>query len=104
MIAAKTFKALGDPIRLEIVQRLSKDASMSITNLFDGFDVSRQAARKHLQVLENVELVQLITEGRQTKVALKPKSLAEVKSFITSLEEQWDKRLESLRDAVENSI
>ena len=101
MPVADTFKALGDPVRLEMIKRLVDGSQQTVGGLFDGLDLTRQGARKHLQVLADANLVQLHVKGRQTEVSLDLNSLAAAKSFITSLEMQWDKRLNALRKYVE---
>ena len=103
MLVAETFKALGDPIRLEIVSRLSNGSYSTVGDLFDGLGVTRQGARKHLQVLADAELVTLQIKGRQTEVGLEISSLATVKSFIADLELHWDERLSALRKFVEKN-
>ncbi len=103
MLVAETFKALGDPIRLEMIERLSDGSHRSVGSLFDGLGLTRQGARKHLQVLADAELVTLVIKGRQTEVSLDPTTLASAKSFIAGLELQWDQRLVALRDFVEKS-
>ncbi len=103
MLVAETFKALGDPIRLEMIERLSDGSRRSVGSLFDGLGLTRQGARKHLQVLADAELVTLEIKGRQTEVSLDPTTLASAKSFIAGLELQWDRRLVALRDFVEKN-
>lgn len=103
MSVADTFKALGDPIRLEMVKRLSDGSHQTVGGLFDGLSLTRQGARKHLQVLADAELVTLQIKGRQTEVSLNPASLATAKSFISGLELKWDQRLHALRDFVEKN-
>jgi DNA-binding transcriptional ArsR family regulator len=102
MPVAETFKALGDPIRLEMIQRLSGGSDYTVSRLLEGLGITRQGARKHLQVLVDVELVHLRSNGRETDVSLDAKSLATVKSFISDLEAKWDDRLHALREYVEN--
>ncbi|HSW85636.1 MAG TPA: helix-turn-helix domain-containing protein [Candidatus Saccharimonadales bacterium] len=101
MPVAETFRALGDPIRLEIVKRLSDGPHHTIGGLSDGLGLTRQGARKHIQVLADVKLVSLQTKGRQTEVSLDRASLAEAKSFIADLELRWDHRLNALRKFIE---
>ncbi len=102
MPISETFKALGDPIRLEMIRRLSLDSEYTVNRLLEGLGITRQGARKHLQVLADVDLVHLRAIGRETEVSLDLKSLATAKSFITELEAKWDERLMALREYVEN--
>lgn len=103
MIEAAVYKALGDPIRLEIVVRLSATSTSTVGELSANLGISRQGARKQLQVLANANVVHLTPRGRQTDVTLDTKTLRIARSFISQLERQWDSRLEALKNYVEES-
>ena len=95
------FKALGDPVRLEIVNRLSDGSTYTIGKLSEDLGVSRQGARKQIQALVNAEVIQLRPEGRETQVSLNTKSLQRARLFIANLEHQWDQRLLALKQLTE---
>lgn len=101
MTEVEIYKALGDPIRLEIVQRLSTRSAYTIGELSANLGVSRQGARKQLQVLVQANVVQLAQNGRETHVSLDTKALEVARSFIARLESQWDERLEALKSFAE---
>ncbi|MBI4911172.1 MAG: helix-turn-helix transcriptional regulator [Acidobacteria bacterium] len=101
MATAEIFRALGDPIRLEMVQRLTKGGRCTITVLSEGLGVSRQGARKHLQVLADASLIALRPQGRDVLVSLDPEALLQARRFIAELERRWDARLEALKRLVE---
>ena len=75
MIEAGVYKALGDPIRLEIVRRLSTRSTSTIGELSTDLGLSRQGARKQLQVLVKANVVHLKQRGRQTDVTLDKNTL-----------------------------
>jgi DNA-binding transcriptional ArsR family regulator len=100
---AEVYKALGDPIRLEIVKRLSATTSSTVGELSANLGISRQGARKQLQVLVDANVVHLRPRGRTTEVTLETKALLTARAFISELERQWDKRLEALKQFVEHS-
>lgn len=102
MIEAEIYKALGDPIRLEIVKRLASGSPSSIGELSKNLGVSRQGARKQLQVLVAANVVHLIPQGRETQVSLDAATLQTARQFISKLESQWDHRLRGLKDFVES--
>lgn len=102
MTEVEIYKALGDPIRLEIVTRLASGSSFSIGELSENLGVSRQGARKQLQVLVSANVVHLIPQGRETRVVLDKESLRTARRFIARLEQQWDQRLEALKGFVED--
>ena len=99
---ASVFRALGDPVRLEMVKRLSAGAPFTIAAVSKGFEISRQGVRKHLQVLADADLVELKPKGRDVLVELQPAQIEQAKAFIGELEKLWDKRLEALKRFVEN--
>lgn len=101
MPVAEIFKALGDPIRLEIVQRLSSGSSYTISSVTTKLGITRQGARKHLGILEQAKLIVLTPQGRDVLVQLDPVSFDTARQFIEKLEKQWDKRLAGLKIFVE---
>ena len=104
MIEVEIYKALGDPVRLQIIKRLASGSSYTIGELSNNLGVSRQGARKQLQVLVSTNLVHLTTVGRKTKVTLNTQKLKIARQFIAQLEEQWDQRLEALKQISENKL
>lgn len=101
IVPAEVFRALGDPTRLELVRRLSSGAPHTISSVSQGLVISRQGARKHLQILADAHLVTLESHGRDTNVHLDRNTLEQGKAFIAELEQQWDARLEALRQFVD---
>jgi DNA-binding transcriptional ArsR family regulator len=73
--SAVIFAALGDETRLQVLGRLSKGGPMSITQLTEGSNVSRQAVTKHLNVLAEAGLVRDFREGRERMWELKTRQL-----------------------------
>lgn len=95
------YKALGDPIRLQMVERLANGAQPTIRELSENLGITRQGARKQLQVLVRAKVVKLNPKGRETQVTLETSSLEIARRFISKLEAQWEQRLEALKDFVE---
>lgn len=52
----KTFKALSDPIRLEILTML-KDGRMSAGDIASKFDVTHATVSYHISLLKQVDLI-----------------------------------------------
>ena len=103
MIAvAETFRALGDPVRLEMVRRLSDGLPCTISAVSTDLGLTRQGARRHLQVLVDVNMVRLEPRGRDVYVQLEPESLTRAKAYIAELELRWDRRLAALQRFVES--
>jgi len=101
MAVSEIFRALGDPHRLEMVQRLSAGLPCTISAVSSDLGISRQGARKHLQVLLDAKMITLEQKGRDVMVQLDRDALYQAKSYIADLERQWDRRLDALRRFVE---
>lgn len=98
---AALFAALGDPTRLALVQRLSREGDQSISRLGDGLPMSRQAVRKHLSVLEGAGLVSASARGREQMFALRRERIADARDCLDAIAGQWDVMLLRLRDKLE---
>jgi len=59
------FKALGDPGRRRLLDRLNERNGLTLTQLCEGMDMTRQSVTKHLIVLEEAGLVTTIRRGRE---------------------------------------
>jgi DNA-binding transcriptional ArsR family regulator len=79
----RVFKALGDPIRRRIIDRLRERSEQSLfeicTHLFsdDGIALSRQAVTQHLDMLQKAGLVRVEWSGRTKLHSLDPGPLQE---------------------------
>jgi DNA-binding transcriptional ArsR family regulator/uncharacterized protein YndB with AHSA1/START domain len=59
------FKALSDPSRRELLDRLNERNGQTLTELCEGLGMSRQAVSKHLAVLEAAGVVTTLRRGRE---------------------------------------
>jgi DNA-binding transcriptional ArsR family regulator/uncharacterized protein YndB with AHSA1/START domain len=59
------FKALSDPGRRYLLDRLNERNGLSLSELSAGMGISRQAVTKHLDVLEAAGLVTTLRRGRE---------------------------------------
>jgi DNA-binding transcriptional ArsR family regulator len=99
---APVFAALGDPVRLAIVSRLSADGPLPTIRLKQGTRVTRQAVTKHLRVLEDVGLVRSDRVGRDRLWQVEAQQLAELRKYLEQISARWDMTLEWLRSYVED--
>jgi DNA-binding transcriptional ArsR family regulator len=96
------FNALGDPNRLRIVTRLCDGGPCSTSQVTQVVSVSRQAASKHLLLLEAVGLVSSERNGRERIWRIEPKPLSDASDFLTALSKRWDDAIDRLRAYVED--
>jgi DNA-binding transcriptional ArsR family regulator len=101
---APLFDALGDPNRLRIVTRLCDGGPCSTSQVTQVVAVSRQAATKHLLLLEAVGLVSSQRHGRERIWRIEPEPLADASQYLTALSQRWDRAIERLRAFVEHEI
>lgn len=99
---APLFDALGDPNRLRIVTRLCDGGPSSTSQVTQVVAVSRQAATKHLLLLEAVGLVSSQRHGRERIWRIEPEPLADASQYLTALSQRWDRAIERLRVFVEH--
>ncbi|MFF3640967.1 ArsR/SmtB family transcription factor [Streptomyces sp. NPDC002564] len=59
------FKALADPSRRQLLDRLRDRNGQTLRELCAGLDMARQSVSKHLAVLEAAELVTAVRQGRE---------------------------------------
>lgn len=86
---SRVFAALADPIRRDLVARLTK-ADASVGELAQPYDVSLQAISKHLKVLEQCGLVSRGRDAQRRPVHLE----AEVFDLMTKWIERYRKLAE----------
>ncbi|MCG7609240.1 MULTISPECIES: ArsR/SmtB family transcription factor [Mycobacterium] len=99
---APFFDALGDPNRLRIVTRLCEGGPCSTVQLTQVIPVTRQAATKHLLLLEAVGLVTSDRIGRERIWRIQPEPLVQASDYLTALSRRWDSAIDRLRAYVED--
>src|SRR5215467_12257772 len=60
------FKALADPTRRRLLDRLHERNGQTLGELCDGLGMTRQSATQHLGLLETANLVATTRRGRET--------------------------------------
>lgn len=94
---SSVFDALGDPNRLRIVTRLCDGGPCSTMQLTQVIPVTRQAATKHLLLLEAVGLVTSDRKGRERIWRIQPEPLVQAGDYLTALSRRWDRAIDRLR-------
>ncbi|CAN5804219.1 hypothetical protein BH10ACT9_BH10ACT9_52200 [soil metagenome] len=100
--AASIFDALGDPNRLRIVIGLCDNGPSSTLQVAHAVPLSRQAATKHLELLQIVGVVSSAKRGRERIWTVQPQPLTSAGDYLTALSGRWDRAIERLREFVED--
>jgi DNA-binding transcriptional ArsR family regulator len=72
------FKALADPTRRELLDRLRAGNGQTLTELSTRLAMTRQAVSKHLAILEAANLVTAVRRGREKLHYLNPVPIGEI--------------------------
>jgi len=72
------FKALADPTRRQLLDKLHAHNGQTLNALCEEMDMTRQAVSKHLAILEGANLVVTLRKGREKEHYLNPAPIAEI--------------------------
>ena len=96
----QVFKALADPTRRSIMQRLIQGDAL-VTDLAEPFDMSLPAITKHLNVLESAGLLIREKRGRERHCSLNAEPLQQASGWIEIYRQFWEQRLDKLAQLFE---
>ncbi|MES0029573.1 metalloregulator ArsR/SmtB family transcription factor [Mesorhizobium sp. M0040] len=101
MIEADIFRALADPTRRAVYERLA-DGEMTVSELRTGIPVSQPAVSQHLAVLRGAGLVVERRAGRNAYYRVDPKGLALLLGWIERYRAFWPERIERLKTVLKD--
>ena len=91
-------KALADPTRRAIFERLCREGEQTVRALTEQSGVSQPAVSKHLGVLKLSGLVRDRQAGRQTHYSAQPEALAPLADWTRRMAGFWQSRFDHLED------
>jgi len=98
------FKALADPSRRLLLDRLYARNGQTLGELCADLDITRQAVTKHLQLLESANLVVTVWRGREKLHYLNPVPLSEIhERWLGKFERSHLKALAELKKGLEDT-
>lgn len=89
------FRALADPTRRHVLQRLSRSPA-SVSELAAPFDMALPSFVQHLRVLETSGLVRSRKAGRVRTYELAPRRLKLAEDWMARQRTLWERRLDLL--------
>ena len=92
------FRALADPTRRALFQRLCRKGEQTVGALTARTRISQPAVSKHLGVLKQAGLVRGRHEGRQTHYSAQPGALAPLIDWASQMAGFWQSRFDHLED------
>jgi DNA-binding transcriptional ArsR family regulator len=99
----EVFKALADPTRRELLDRLRERDGQSLGALEEGLPMSRFGVMKHLKVLEEAGLVTTQKRGREKLHFLNPVPIRLIHDrWVSKYAEPWASALSELKREMED--
>src|SRR5689334_20086602 len=80
---AARFRALGDPTRVAIVNRLAQAAETCVCDLTAAFELSQPTISHHLKVLREAGLVEASRRGTWAYYRVVPETLSALAAALT---------------------
>ncbi|CAH1672947.1 MULTISPECIES: metalloregulator ArsR/SmtB family transcription factor [unclassified Chelatococcus] len=96
MVENEIFRALSDPTRRAIFEKLAAGA-MNATSLRAGLQISQPAMSQHLAVLRSAKLVREERQGRFVNYEVDPEGLALIAQWLAKYRVYWPARIEALK-------
>lgn len=93
------FRALADPTRRGLVQRLAAGEA-TVGELAAPLAIGQPAVSHHLKVLSEAGLVAMTRSGRSTICRLLPTPLREARAWMRDCEAFWDERAARLQSVL----
>jgi DNA-binding transcriptional ArsR family regulator len=100
----EVFKALADPTRRELLDRLFEQDGQTLSALEERAPMTRFGVMKHLKVLEQAGLVTTRRRGREKLHFLNPVPIRLIHDrWVSKYAEPWASALSELKQDIENS-
>lgn len=96
MIESDVFRALADPTRRAIFEKLAS-GGMNATALREGMDISQPAVSQHLAVLRSARLVRERRQGRFVNYDVDPQGVALLAQWFAKYRAYWPARMDALK-------
>jgi len=98
------FKALADPTRRALLDRLLEQQGQTLSELVEGLGMRRQSVAKHLAVLESAGLVNCRWHGREKLHYLNPLPIADIgRRWLDRYSGPRAEAILNLRDALQEN-
>ena len=100
-LPVQVFRALADPTRCAVFERLAHGGETSVMELKANFHVSQPAISQHLSALRSAGLVTVRREGRNIYYRVQPAGLKPVIDWIDHYQTFWHDRLARMKTLLE---
>jgi DNA-binding transcriptional ArsR family regulator len=98
--ADQLFRALSDPTRRALFERLCREGERTVAALTTGAGVSQPVVSKHLGILREAGLVRGRIDGRQTHYSAQLAALSPLVDWTRDMARFWEGRFDALEDVL----
>lgn len=95
------FRALADPTRRALFERLTRAGEQTVRALTVGSGVSQPAVSKHLALLNEAALVEGRREGREVRYRARGEALGPLVEWLDHYGAFWRERFDRLEDLLQ---
>jgi len=96
-IRRDVFQAIADPTRRAILGLVVLQA-MTPGAIAENFDSARQTISKHIQILNECELLSQTQSGREIYYHFNPNKMKEIADWLEPYRKMWEGRLDAIDD------
>lgn len=89
------FQAISDPTRRAILVLLTSQA-MTAGAIAENFEVARPTISKHIQILNECDLLEADQQGREIYYQLKIEKMKEIDQWLEQFRKIWESRFDQL--------
>ncbi|MXN63472.1 metalloregulator ArsR/SmtB family transcription factor [Stappia sp. GBMRC 2046] len=90
------FDALGDPVRLAIVERLMKEGEVSAGEIAAPFSISKPAISRHISVLEKAGVIERRVDRQFRFLRVRNDTMNDLASWIEHYRRFWETSFDRL--------
>lgn len=97
----RIFQALSDPTRRSIMRRVAR-RELSISDVAKPYDLTFAAISKHVNVLQQAQLIDRRRKGSFQMISLNPEALKSADQWLRYYQQFWSTRLDALKTLLED--
>ncbi len=96
------FQAIADPTRRSILVLLATQ-TMTAGAIANNFDVARPTISKHIQILNECDLIESNQQGREIHYQIKIEKMKEIDKWLEQFRKIWENRFDQLDKVLSNN-
>lgn len=77
-LAASKLRAISHPMRIAIIELLTQNEKLSVTDIYKALNIEQATASHHLNILKNKSVLVSTREGKKIFYSIKNMTLTEI--------------------------